>query len=278
MKHQVIALTLATMVSMSQAATSKQVKDYLYDIVKQKGGSVKSIQFMPRKTAPGLDGWEILPFSLEIDSGRSTSTINDAVFVKGDFITDNFINIANKTDMKSSLSKTPDASYYTKFNLVAGNINAKNKVVVFSDPLCPICKEILPEMISLAKKHPKEISIFLYHYPIESLHPASSAIIKSMIFAKSKGLDVSSLFYSYEFKNDGKDIGRVLVEINNVLKSAGVKMSIKKADLTSRIVLAEYNNEQRKAAELTISGTPSIYTNGKADHGRKVLSELSKSF
>lgn len=47
--------------------------------------------------------------------------------------------------------------------------SGKRKLVVFSDPDCPYCKKVEKDLAKL-----KDVTIYTFLYPIESLHPAAS--------------------------------------------------------------------------------------------------------
>jgi phosphate transport system protein len=50
--------------------------------------------------------------------------------------------------------------YYKEEYLIAGDREAKHKLLVFSDPLCPNCTTVLPELIKDANKNPKILALY----------------------------------------------------------------------------------------------------------------------
>ncbi len=50
--------------------------------------------------------------------------------------------------------------YYQKTKLVAGSEKAKDKIVIFSDPLCPLCPHYVPQVIEFVNKNPDNIALY----------------------------------------------------------------------------------------------------------------------
>jgi|GEM_PF-1082306 thiol:disulfide interchange protein DsbC len=99
--------------------------------------------------------------------------------------------------------------------IVVGNKDASNKVVVFSDPDCPYCKELHKEMQKVIEKDPG-IAFFIKMYPLVSLH--KEAYDKSVTIVCEKSLQL------LEDNYEGKEIPKKscpTTEVDDNIKLAG---------------------------------------------------------
>jgi len=110
-------------------------------------------------------------------------------------------------------------------SLIVGNPDAKNKLIVFSDPDCPYCRKLHTEMKDIVKKRP-DISFYVKLFPLVKLHPQS--------YEKSKAVQCKNSLKLLDDAFEGKDVPKVECETKV---------------LDENIKLAE---------KLGISGTPAI--------------------
>ena len=59
--------------------------------------------------------------------------------------------IKNGKSLKDLLTPNLTEKYHDDAKLIAGNQNAKDKLF-FSDPLCPFCRDYVPDVIKYVKK------------------------------------------------------------------------------------------------------------------------------
>ncbi|MCE5195007.1 MAG: DsbC family protein [Nitrospiraceae bacterium] len=71
--------------------------------------------------------------------------------------------------------------------LVMGQKNAKNKIIVFTDPDCPFCGKLHQEIKKVIEKR-KDIAFYLKLYPLVKIHPDSYKKSKTIICQKSIAL------------------------------------------------------------------------------------------
>ena len=181
-----------------------------------------------------------------------------------------------------------DKKYYSKLNLIAGHENAKNKIVVFSDPLCPFCTQTLPTLIKDAQKEPHKFALYLYHFPL-NMHPAAAVLVKCMVAAELKG--VKNVAYRVYAADKGKKIKRnakgiplnatfsmmetnekrVLNEFN---KALGTNLRI--ADINSVKVLNHILRDSEIRKLMLVNSTPTVYVNGEKDPRRTKYQKLRK--
>ena len=155
-----------------------------------------------------------------------------------------------------------------------GNFNAKNQVVVFSDPLCPYCQQTIPGMINKANKNPKDIALYYYHFPLLSIHPAAGPLSNAMIVAKQKGIkDVEMKMYLADFSKyfNARETNsqKILDAFNKVYKS-----NITLKEINNEIVNNEVVVDLKMGEDVSVSGTPTIYVNGINDKNRSLFGAL----
>lgn len=262
--------------SCSFAIDSKSLKLYISEAAMNQGGKAENIQFMPRKIIPGSGGWEMAPFTFDYVQNGVRKPVSDVVYTFGEYISADIIQAKSQVSVKELFLKTPSPAFYTKESIAAGSLNAAHKIVIFSDPLCPICKDTMKDLIQTANSHPSDLAVFVYHYPLLSLHPQSPTIIKSMLFLKSKGIDILPLIYSYDFVDSSSERS-VLSSINSLLKVNGIKYNLVPNDLKNKKILSRYQDDLKKAKSLSISFTPSVYTDGEHDHAKKRYRQIKNS-
>jgi thiol-disulfide isomerase/thioredoxin len=156
-------------------------------------------------------------------------------------------------------------SYYTKENLIFGNADAKHKVVIFSDPLCPFCKGYVPGALKYMKKYPNKFAVYYFHFPLERLHPASVTLVKAAAAAELQGnKDVVEKLYKVHVNSQERDVKKILQAFN---KAEGTKITAK--DLNTPAVIKQLNHDLTIANSVMVAGTPTIYFDGKIDKSRK---------
>jgi len=223
------------------------------------------------------NGWTgyALDIKLTVMPQHKTVNIKDVVFTDGKVITQDLKNLKNGFDFKSIMMPTLSNKYYKKENFIAGNINAKHKLVVFSDPLCPFCIENLPKAYKAVSKS-KNIAMYYYDFPLLGLHPASDVITRYLTIAKTK--NVKDLIYkvytaNFEkyFKISQRDPKKIVPVLNKVF---GLNISIK--ETMSKKVFKELQEEVKMGEDAMVRGTPTIFFDGKYDKTREKFKKYLK--
>ncbi|BBP02004.1 DsbC family protein [Sulfuriferula nivalis] len=88
-------------------------------------------------------------------------------------------NLTNERMAKLNAIKIDELPFEQAIKFVKGN--GSRKLVVFSDPQCPFCKKFEQELTKV-----DNITIYLFPYPIASLHPQSTAEAKAIWCAPDK--------------------------------------------------------------------------------------------
>jgi len=222
-----------------------------------------------------IKNWNAYVVNLKIKllrQGNKEINFKDILFSDGKVIATELFNI-NGADFKRFVSPKLTNKYYNKQHLIAGNINAKNKVVLFSDPLCPFCINAAPKTIKQIKKR-KDIAMFYYHFPLLSLHPASDVISRFMVVAHKKGIK-DLVLRIYEAKLDSKlDISnndpKVILPILNKIFHTKITTN----DINQKWVKKEISTDIKMGEDVLVRGTPTIFVNGIKDSGKVAIKKL----
>ncbi len=247
------------------ANTSDEIEDFLSSKF-SKNPQLKSVDVNVESSKPleHLKGWNAYIVNVKATlKGKSKQVIEQKMiwFSNGSVITKDL------TDMQSGDSFTdlvkPDfkSKYYTKEHLIYGNANAKHKIAIFSDPLCPFCKAFVPGALKEMKKEPKNYAVYYYHLPLQRIHPASVPLVRIAQAAQNKGVkDVILKMYGMKLNPREKNINVILAAFN---KAVGAEITLK--DMQDKKVAQQIAFDNKVANDLMVAGTPTIYLDGKMD-------------
>ena len=237
---------------------------------------LNSIKVSKKVDFKEVDGWSAYVFDLDLKLKKEKQDLQtqDILFTNGDFVTSDFTNIKTGASLKNSISVDAPMSYYDEEHFLVGNRDAKNKLLVFSDPLCPFCMDFVPDLIEFVKKHPKDFGLYYYHFPIASIHPAAVTLIKAAMVAEKNGeKDVIERLYANatDFKSRETDVSKNLKSFNEKLKS-----NVKLEDIEDKKIEERFSEDIVKARKIMVKGTPTLFVNGKLDRTKKSYLDLVK--
>ena len=171
------------------------------------------------------------------------------------------------TDMKTgqNLKDTivPDfkAEFYAPQNHIYGNADAKHKVAIFSDPLCPFCRKFVPEAINYMKQYPETFAVYYYHFPLARIHPAAVALTKAAIVAEHQGRkDVVLKMYTVNIDAHETNEQKIIDAFNKHLNT-----SVKLKDIHTKAVEKQVKFDEEVITSMMVNGTPTIFFDGKKD-------------
>lgn len=222
------------------------------------------------------NGWTGYILELDANVAGKSMNVKDVLFTDGKYIAPELIDMRTGKSLKNDMNPTLSEKYYNKKHLIVGNENAKHKIIVFSDPLCPFCIDFVPEVIKFGNKNPNDVAIYYYHFPLLRLHPAADVITKAMLVAEHNGVkSVVPKIYGADFDKyfDAKetDADKILDGVNKVL---GTKIT--KKDITDPKIVAQVNSDIKMGEEAMVTGTPTIYVNGEKDTDRTKWEKIEK--
>jgi protein-disulfide isomerase len=266
------ALLLSSALSASQNA---QIEDFLEEKFSN-NPSILSLDVDVVDTIPlkDLKGWDavVVKVKATIKTKPKNRDITQKMiwFTNGEVITKELNDLDTGLNLADLVSPSLKAQHYKKENLIYGNVDAKHKVAIFSDPLCPFCRKLVPESIEYMKKYPKKFAIYYYHFPLEAIHPASVQLVQAAYAAELKGYkDTVLKLYKVDVKPREKDVKKILKAFN---KEFGT--DITPADLKSKEVQKRVKADAEIASDVMVQGTPTLFFDGKIDKTKKKFREV----
>jgi protein-disulfide isomerase len=227
-----------------------------------------------KKAVPGMSGWQAYFVAIEADvkQGNETRHINQngTYFISGDTLATELVNVKTGERYNDTLAPDFPTQFYTKSNLVSGNVNAKYKVAIFSDPLCPFCRRYVPEALSYMTKYPAVFGVYYFHFPLPTLHPAAVTLTKAAIAAEQAGMEnVTMRLYTVEVNANEKDESKILDAFNKTFKTKFALVDIRRPS-----VIKQFESDQKVAQTAMVSGTPTVFFDGKKDTTKNKYKEV----
>ncbi len=222
-----------------------------------------------------VDGWNAYVLSLQLKSDEREFETKDILFSDGKAITTELYDPKTSRSYKEKIEIKLPQSVYDDSHIIAGNKDAKHKVVLFSDPLCPFCIEYVPEVISFVKNNPTKIALYYFHFPLVNIHPSAMILSQAMIklHLDNKIDSMTTKTYQAKFENSfdprEKNAKVVLDAFNKALNS---KLSLD--DINQKVVLDILKKDMKVASDSLVSGTPTVFINGKIDKTRNAYKKL----
>ena len=235
---------------------------------------VKSIKINTKKELP-LNGW--YGYILDVEANVQGKSINakDILFSDGKYISLELIDSETGKSLKDLVTPNLTDNFHDKSKLIAGNHNAKDKIVIFSDPLCPFCKDYVPDVIKYVNKNKDSIALYYYNFPL-SIHPAATPLSKLIEVAKHKGLkDVELRAYEIDwepyFDVKTTDEKKILEAFNKEFKT-----NIKLEEISTNEIKALIEKDITMGEEVMVAGTPTIFVNKVKDSTKLKYETLGK--
>ncbi len=235
---------------------------------------VKDIKINTKKELP-IKGWNGYILDVEAKVQGKELKVKDILFSDGKYIALDLIDSETGKSLKDIVTPNLTAKYYDKSKLIAGNHNAKDKIVIFSDPLCPFCQDYVPEVIKHVNKNSDTIALYYYHFPL-SIHPAATPLSKLAEIAKHKGIkDVELKVYQTNwetyFDSKSSDEKKILEAFNKELKT-----SIKLEEISTNEINSSIEKDLSMGDEIMVAGTPTIFINDVKDSTKLKYETLGK--
>ncbi len=273
MLKSLTALTIAS--SLALAASDTGVINYVRAKLSHNPAvKINKIAIDDKLPIPGIKGWSayVIAVDINLTRGKRSRHINfeDILFVSKNLIAPELYDRATGRDVREMIQPKMPENIYSKDHLLYGNPDAKHKVIVFSDPLCPFCRMSVPGILEAAKKHPGDIALYYYHLPLMGLHPASGTLVRVMELAQKEGrADVIDKMYKLKIDPRLRDEKKIL---DIVAKQTGYKVTPEQ--IHQKWIDEKLKNDRDTARKLLVNGTPTVYADGKKD----VTRERYKSF
>ena len=276
---KLLSLAVITTLSLSAASDEDDVKSYIKNyMVKNDQVTVTSVDIIDIKPIDDLKGWEVYFVNIHANVRKSKTvfdkvTVPETLFVKESMTAPTLINMETGEDYKKTMKPELSSKIYNAKHLIAGNKNAKHKLVIFSDPQCPFCQTIVPEVYEAVKANPDTFALYYYHFPLLRIHPVSDIISRAMLVEQNKGNN-EKMIEMYAFKVNPREVNatKVLGDLNKQYE-----LNITEEQINTEEISKEVLFDKDMATKSMVSGTPTIYLDGKWDPSRTKYKEFVKN-
>lgn len=273
---KLLSLAVVATLSLSAASDEDDVKSYIKNyMVKNDKVKVVSVDIIDKQVLDDPKGWEVYFVNIHANVKKSPTifdkvTVPETLFVKESFTVPTLINMETGEDYKKTIKPELKDNIYNDKHLIAGNKDAKHKLVVFSDPQCPFCQTKVPELYNAVVENPETFALYYYHLPLLQIHPVSDIIARAMLVEQNKG-NSAKMIEMYNFKVNPREVNATLV-LDKLNKE--YKLNITEAQINSEEVQKEVLFDKKMATQSMVSGTPTVYLNGKWDPSRDKYKKL----
>ncbi|MBY0273642.1 MAG: DsbA family protein [Alphaproteobacteria bacterium] len=152
--------------------------------------------------------------------------------------------------MEKIVVANKDKIFKNEADPVGGNLKGTETLVVFTDPNCHYCKKFHPELASLLNTN-KNVKIIFKDLPVMGNN--SLLAIKAMLAAKNQGKysEVQDAVYSADKPLTKKQIMKLAEKL-------GIDMKKFEADMKSKEIQAQIDQNLELSKTLGINGTPTL--------------------
>jgi thiol-disulfide isomerase/thioredoxin len=252
---------------------NKQLLKYVKrNVVKNPQVTVDGVTVIEKKTHKDLPGWDILLTTMDLTYEKKKVYVPEMMFVKDGLVTGHLVNLETGRDYRNEIKPTVPEKMYDDAHLLFGNKDAAHKIIVFSDPMCPYCQEVVPEIMKAAKENPDKIALYYYHLPLMRIHPVSGTLTRIMHAAQAEGKkDVVEKMYSLKINPRERDIKKILPAVK---KHTGYEITEK--EVNDKKVVDALTKDKEAAGRMMVNGTPTVYIDGQWDKMRDGYKKLIK--
>ncbi len=151
-----------------------------------------------------------------------------------------------------------------------GPDNAAVTVVEFSDFQCPFCGRFSPVIESVRAKYPTQVRLIYRHLPLSAMHPHAQHAAQAAVCAQGQGKfwEMHDLMFAQQSKLDDEGLKQMAQQLGlNTAQFAECLDSAKAREAVQQ--------DADAAAQLSISGTPASFVNGRYLNGAVSAEELT---
>ena len=274
---KIVSMSILLSGALYAASNEQNIVDFEKKRISQNPSvQVKDIKIETKKELP-LAGWSGYILNVQADVQGKSINAKDILFSDGKYIALELIDSETGKSLKDLVTPNLTEKYYDKSKLIAGNHNAKDKIVIFSDPLCPFCMDYVPDVINYVNKNKDKIALYYYHFPLISIHPAAVPLSKLIEVAKHKGVkDVELKVYKANWEQyfDAKSVDekKILEAFNKEFKT-----NIKLEEITANDINENLKKDISMGEDVMVQGTPTVFVNGEKDSSRQKYETLGKN-
>jgi len=258
-------ITTLALSANSEVPTQKQLMKYIKsNIIRNPRVKINKVEIVGTKTDKRIPGWTVMFTNMEISYQKKSITAPLMLFKNGTLITPELYDLNGSVSYNKVIKPDIPDSIYNDEHLLYGHKNAPHKILVFSDPQCPFCQDVMPDIFKAVKEYPDLFALYYYHLPLKRLHPVSTTLTKVMHIAQKTGRkdifeDMYKLNIDIRETNEDKILAKIKKQFNYPLSKKQINASEVKKALKA---------DEDMAARLMVQGTPTVYIDGKWDKMR----------
>ena len=253
----ILATTLASNASFNLEEYVKK------DLIKNPQIKVEGVELIEKIDLKDAKGWQAYMFLMQLNIKKKTDKYPETVYVNetSGLVSTSLFNYKTHKQVGKDLRPNVNISYYNDAHLIAGKKDAKHKLVVFSDPMCPFCQRYVPDIYKDVKANPDEFALYYYHMPLTRIHPVSGVLTRVMEVLQHQGkIDDAMKMYSLNISLRETNEDKILAAVKKQLK-----VEVSKADINSQEIKDAMKFDKDKATRIMLKGTPTVYIDGKFD-------------
>ncbi len=275
MKLKVILFILLATVQLF-AISQKSVEYYIKKYMEKKTHSpVEKIRTVSTYEIGGTNGWHVYFLELDINLRMGNTSkkrrVTQVVFAKGKKIAFSLKDKKGQEYAKILKPMVPEKAYDNR-HLLAGNVNAKHRILLISDPFCPFCQEIVPPLITDVQQHPNLFALYSYQLPLVRIHPASKVVTKVMVLLHDEGKveDYKKMYHLLVSEKERRES----VILKAIEKKIGRKFTHEELMNPKIKEILDFDKAMKK--RLFVTGTPTIFIDGIWDTTRMAYKRYIK--
>lgn len=158
---------------------------------------------------------------------------------------------------------------YRSDSPVSGNESAPIKIAVFSDYLCPYCKDAHEVINNILSKNGEEVAVY---YRNLIVHESADILARAALAADKQGKfkEFDNILFERSVESTEDALTAIAAEI-------GLDVNRFKTDLDSEAVANIIERDDEDAMALQVRGTPAIFVNDQAVDDFRSLPEIVSS-
>jgi len=244
------------------------------NVVKNPQVKVNSVETVSTKKIPGDNNWNahLVMVNLSFKGKKIKEPMTIFVDEKSGLATMSLMNAQSGQDYQRTIKPSMPESYYKESHLIAGDKNAKHKMVIFSDPQCPFCIQYVPKVLKEFKDKKGDVALYYYHMPLLRLHPVSDALTRVMEVLQKEGKKEEAMrIYGLKIAAGEKNEEKILQALKKQLK-----IDVSKEAINQKEIKEAVKSDMDAAVQMMVRGTPSVYFDGEFDESRTKYKQFLK--
>ena len=181
-----------------------------------------------------------------------------------------FMDSLKQTNAVRILYAAPRVAIDTKNEPSKGPENAAVTLVAFSDYQCPFCSRIEPTLKQLEKKYGNRLRMVFRDFPLPQIHPNAVKSAEAAECARDQGKfwEMHDKLFSNQQALSPPDLKKSAADL-------GLDATKFVECLDSGAKAAEWQKDLRDGQRYGVSGTPTVFINGRLIRGASTVESIS---